>query len=268
MEKKSADSEVEQSVPQKDVEKHQEDEEIKQQPKESITKEKNQEIIHDDQPPDDTTLAGSYTVMGYVGKYVGKLFENGEELLIRTVYEGDAYQFLDYYQDNPKNLLITDSQGNSFLHIAVMARQTGMLSFLLNMGMNPNRVNFDGENILMTALRLGFNDVALEILHLPRFKFDQTDLNGNSVLHYCARYGRAIICNEILKHEININLLDFKRNNALHICCENKSLNVAKVLLYHHIKTNQRNCRSQIPLHVAVQEKKGIGQINICMHER
>ncbi|BFU18301.1 ankyrin repeat protein, putative [Entamoeba histolytica HM-1:IMSS-B] len=211
-------------------------------------------IIKDDQPADTTTLPGKYSWLKYAEKIYNVLFETEDEKMRRAVFEGNASLVLDLL-DNGNDLINKDKHGNTLLHIAVMARQIGMISFLVDLGLSPNHVNHKGENILMLAIQLGFNDIAFEIMKLQNFNYSTPDLNGESLLHYCARYGMALICKEILRHNININSIDFNNNNALHICCSYHSLNVARVLLINGIRTTQRNSFGHIPLEDAVQMK-------------
>ncbi|EKE39943.1 hypothetical protein ENUP19_0181G0033 [Entamoeba nuttalli] len=211
-------------------------------------------IIKDDQPADTTTPPGKYSWLKYAEKIYNVLFETEDEKMRRAVFEGNASLVLDLL-DNGNDLINKDKHGNTLLHIAVMARQIGMISFLVDLGLSPNHVNHKGENILMLAIQLGFNDIAFEIMKLQNFNYSTPDLNGESLLHYCARYGMALICKEILRHNININSVDFNNNNALHICCSYHSLNVARVLLINGIRTTQRNSFGHIPLEDAVQMK-------------
>ncbi|EDR30247.1 ankyrin repeat domain-containing protein, putative [Entamoeba dispar SAW760] len=211
-------------------------------------------VIKDDQPTDNTTPPGKYSWLKYVEKMYNVLFETEDEKMRRAVFEGNASLVLDLL-DKGNDLVNKDKHGNTLLHIAVMARQIGMISFLVNLGLTPNHVNYKGENILMLAIQLGFNDIAFEIMKLQNFNYATPDLNGESLLHYCARYGRALICREILKHNIDINSVNFNNDNALHVCCSYHSLNVARVLLINGIRTTQRNSFGHIPLEDAVQMK-------------
>ncbi|ELP88363.1 ankyrin repeat-containing protein, putative [Entamoeba invadens IP1] len=208
--------------------------------------------VCDDKPCDVTTPRARYTVLGTVAKYAYMLFETDQETLFRAIYEGDMNKVVDLFEKKV-DFHGSDDEGNSVLHAAVFGRQIGMLNMLLGMGISPNRVNHNGENILMVAIKLGFNDICEEIMKIKDFNYGLTDLQGQSLLHYCAIYGRAIMAEEILKHDVNVDSVDFNYNSSLHVCCLHNSHNVAKVLLDHNCRTTQKNLRLLIPIEIAVK---------------
>lgn len=190
----------------------------------------------------------------HVHDFMVNAYGTEEEKMIDAVRKGEGDKLLCLAQKH-QDIQFSDADGNSLLHHALMGNQPYMISLLINMGINPNRVNHAGENILMLAIRYGLHEAAMEVMKNEGFMFVMVDLQGIGLLHYCAHYGQAIICEEMLRHGVNVNMLDFDGNNALHRCCELGSMNVATVLLIHGISTTQRNVNQEIPLQVAVRKK-------------
>ncbi|KAL7719522.1 ankyrin repeat-containing protein [Entamoeba marina] len=213
------------------------------------------EVIQDDVVSDLSTRPGHENFMGWLRSAYTLLVGSNEEALISAVYDGSGIRIMNLI-DKGVDTNILDNDGNGLIHVAVRARQSDIIPFLVNLGLDINCVNVNGISPLMFAIELGFDDIVVEILQVKELDINQIDLKGRTALHYAAIHGNAVVTDMLLENKINVDQEDVNKNNALHLCCEKGSFNVAKVLMRWHIDLEHKNKYGFIPLGTAVSFRR------------
>lgn len=148
--------------------------------------------------------------------------------------------------------LIIDDQGHTSLHWAAALARINVLQYLLKLGADPRRVNFNGESALIRAVLVTNNfdnDSFVELLSMIPNAIDITDKKGRSVLHHIAltagikgrlqasRYYLETLVDAMLKGGYDltalIDLQDKNGDTTLNIAARIGNRNLVEHLLRH-----------------------------------
>src|SRR5690554_576836 len=75
--------------------------------------------------------------------------------------------------------------------------------------------------------------------------------NGKSLLHYAILGNAFEVVKELLKREIDVNLIDNEGETAFFDCARKAKIELAKLLIINHTNINLSNNKGETPLHLA-----------------
>lgn len=130
-------------------------------------------------------------------------------------YDAFLHKFKDSYINECED-------GSSLLHLSIAGRNYEIASFLIQKGINTNRVNSDGQ----TALHF--------ITFYPDFEITET----------------------LLKNSTDVNLRDKYGNNALWYAvfnCKGKSYDLVRLFMRYDVDISTKNKAGRSPLDFAIQ---------------
>jgi len=93
-------------------------------------------------------------------------------------------------------------------------------------------------------------------LNLATFNLTKKDIFISRIqfgIHYAAKHGNLAILEELLKHNLDVNVRNFKNMTALHWAAQECHWDIVKLLLKKGANPNIQNIRGRIPLHLAAQ---------------
>ncbi|XP_006625836.2 ankyrin repeat and EF-hand domain-containing protein 1 [Lepisosteus oculatus] len=185
--------------------------------------------------------------------------------LLQCIRERDKAQIEKMVKHGVSNLLnITEPQsGNSALHLASVANDSEMCSFLLSLGAHPDVQDKQGCTPVMKAAELG-HDTVVTILAEAGADMKMVDSEGKGVLFYCiSPTKRHLCCLQIsLKHKADVNNCSRKGKPVFLLACEH-----AKdcVTICMNILENgaDPNATDEITGHTALMEAAKAGTVEL-----
>ncbi|PSN55856.1 hypothetical protein C0J52_02774 [Blattella germanica] len=176
--------------------------------------------------------------LGYA-KLIGFMIDNGVDLTLspytvmvkkgyttivhKSIFYG-MYGIVDMLISRKCDLIdITDSDGNSALHLASKENTIKAVEFLIDRKCDINPINVD----------------------------------GNTPLHLAANSGNLDIVKYLVEHEANVEALNNEKYAAIHLAAHQGKFEVLKYLFYKHGKQFclKGNNASTTPLHLAVRKR-------------
>jgi ankyrin repeat protein len=148
---------------------------------------------------------------------------------------------------------ISDSEGNTFLHLSV--KNPDLLSFFLKYDINVNSKNARGESPLFAAVRGGYYESVTLLLD----KGADPELRNNegvTVLLLAAEKKSAQILNTLLLRDVNIFVTDKQGNTALHKASQMGVAESVRKLLLAGIFVNSTNSSGAMPYDLSFQNKE------------
>jgi ankyrin repeat protein len=148
--------------------------------------------------------------------------------LFQAVYQEDYATVKRLYEIGPSNLLDSNDplSGKTPLIISILINSQKMLFYLLELGVDPNKADFENKNPLMYACEIGNKDI-VEILCLYKSNVNSYDVSLNSCLKYCCNFAETTFnleCVEVLlKNNIDVNL-DLKGSTTFLELCKSSNL--------------------------------------------
>ncbi|XP_066553859.1 ankyrin repeat and EF-hand domain-containing protein 1 isoform X2 [Amia ocellicauda] len=143
--------------------------------------------------------------------------------LLYCVCEKDKEQIEKLVKMGVPNLInLSEPQsGNSVLHLAAVANDTEMCSFLLSLGAQSNVQDRLGRTPLMRAVQLG-HDSVVAVLAEAGADMKIVDVEGKGVLFYCiSPTKRHLRCLQMaLKHDADVNNCSLKGKPVFLLACE------------------------------------------------
>ena len=163
-----------------------------------------------------------------VGKYKVKLDKIKRLLLTSSTREVGINQIKDFVESASFNLDVSDSIGNSMLHIVSTVPEDsarGIIQKLIDKGIDVNKKNMTKQNALISAIKtlITSKNEAESTAILSNIKFlidkgisiDDQDQLGQSAFHYACMTTSAALLMLLLTKNPNILIKDIKGNRAV-----------------------------------------------------
>ena len=191
--------------------------------------------------------------------------DDQENILMRAIYKGFEEMAL-YLLKNRKELNIDvdhrDNRERTALYKAVESGSLVLVKALFVAGAKPNRSNYMGETLLMTALSKGHPHIVNFLLdHKEEFKMDTIgrDFQSSNVLFYVLDFGTEEHMRRLLQGGVPIekNIFDTdplfkcidKRNFSMFIAMVKYGCNVKDAI-------NRKNLKNLSPINVCVMKNQ------------
>lgn len=150
---------------------------------------------------------------------------------------------------------ISDSDGNTPLHIAVKNNKSGsMLKMLIGTGYPIDTRNSDGYTPLGIAVEKNFKPLAKILLESGANPFIQIDSKGNNAALIALQNNNDEILASIVKYAGTIT--DIQGNTILHYAARTSSSTTIRNLLSYGLDVNVKNIYDETPYTVAVRWKR------------
>jgi ankyrin repeat protein len=175
----------------------------------------------------------------------------GEPALHQAARRGDASALAAMLRAQPGLVNAYDVQGDTPLHLAVIAGQEAAVQVLLHRGANPN-------------LRRRWT--TMELVGVPPYRiigYGRTEVltpvpvkDGETALHLAAQYGRARIAWLLLRRGARVNLLDHSGWTPLHWAAAGGFGYIARLLMGYGAAVNAKTYLGRTPLALALDKKR------------
>ena len=139
---------------------------------------------------------------------------------------------LEKEKTDPNSKVLTPDHGwRNPLYIAVESNHKDIVQMLLKAGADPNEV-LNNERItpLMKAAWRN-NKECTQLLIKHGAKVNETDIDGDSALHYCAVKNSSACMKLLLARKARVNVLNKKLQTPLHQACHVGSVECVKLLV-------------------------------------
>lgn len=153
-----------------------------------------------------------------------------------------------------KDTSISDSDGNTPLHIAVQNNKESILKMLISSGYPLNTRNSDGYTPLAIAVEKDYNQLALILLENKANPFIQIDSNGNNAALIALKNNNVSILAGIAK--CSSTMSDIQGNTILHYAARISNAATIQNLLSYGLDKNVKNIYDETPYTVAVRWKR------------
>ena len=176
------------------------------------------------------------------------LFDNEykNELIFDAVKSKNVKAILEYLNYGAK-INNVDSKGIPLLHFAV-AKDSTVLSLLLNKGANVNAVDGNMETALFKAVRMRSWE-AIKCLVAHGADTRRSNVNGEKIGHIAAATKDTDIAKWALSH-VSVNDVDSKQETPLFIAVRNNDINMADYLMKRGVNSKRANSRGQTAMTV------------------
>ncbi|GFR59616.1 ankyrin-3-like [Elysia marginata] len=148
---------------------------------------------------------------------------------------------------------IRNGSGESPLYVCMCHNALKSARLLINNGADANEITGrkDNESLLHKMVK-GDRGAAVEILLDAGVCIDCKAHNGDTPLHFAARYNRPMIARQLVQGGANVNITNEKKETPLHTAVASKSLDVAKILIKAKAKVDVPDRQGMTTLHQAV----------------
>lgn len=154
-----------------------------------------------------------------------------------------------------KNYNITDSDGNSPIHIIVKAKaSTKILQTLIADGYQIDTRNADGYTPLNYAIKDNNLQTALILLEHGANPFQTIDKKGTNGVTIALEQNNKQMISNIVKYANS--MTDIEGNTILHYAAKSSSIETIKTLLSYGIDKNVKNVAGDTPYTIAVRWKR------------
>ena len=180
-----------------------------------------------------------------------------EQLILNGAYsENPIFQYLAPAVRSA-NYNIRRNEGLALIHIAVIENYSGLISFLLEKGVDLNIKTVSGATALHEAVRNGNVSVIATLLAFGA-NVNSADAKGNTPLHTGMPFEvHREIVTMLLAWGADPNLRDEHGDTPLHIAVIlNRSSDVIQAILNGGADVHIRNIEGKTPFYIAVQEKR------------
>lgn len=143
------------------------------------------------------------------------------------------------------------------IHSAAMQANKRLLQVILNEGVDPNRLDNQGNTPLMWGVGKSGLSRTRDVECFEFLLASGADINTkskdyeNSVLNQVASYGNARLINELIKHGATIDTRNKRGQTPLHTAVEAENIDVVEVLLKHGANTSVADNNNETPLDIA-----------------
>lgn len=154
-----------------------------------------------------------------------------------------------------KNYNITDSDGNSPIHIIVKSKcSPELLATLIEEGYPIDTRNADGYTPLNYAIEADNNPLALILLEHGANPFQTIDKKGTNGVTMALEHNNKQMISNIVKYANS--MTDIQGNTILHYAAKTSSVETVKALLSYGIDKNVKNVSGDTPYTIAVRWKR------------
>ena len=153
--------------------------------------------------------------------------------LLRAI-ELDKHDQVNYYiLDKGCNLAATDSNGNTFLHIAALHGAIRVAQLLLNtFECDPNCENAQGATPLHLACAKGQKKIVNLLLNNYKCQTSSKDKNGQTPLHYAVLHSGLDIIEKLARQVCDLMIPDNTGHTPLHCAIQRKDVKILSFFLF------------------------------------
>ncbi|EAX85189.1 hypothetical protein TVAG_383780 [Trichomonas vaginalis G3] len=116
------------------------------------------------------------------------------------------------------------------LHLAVQENKLDIINLLLENKADPNIRNFDGENVIFTAIRWSHPDL-IELLIQNKADPNMYNKKSLSPLHVCVEYKAEAEARTLMLHGANPRYQDSQGKTPFHVAVQNRDTEMSKLFL-------------------------------------
>jgi ankyrin repeat protein len=153
--------------------------------------------------------------------------------------------------ENPVRINEKDSNGNSFLHLAVRAGNADIVRFLISKGANVNIKDNYGETPLQTAAHIDNLDIIIQLVSHDA-EIHIRDASGVTPLHDAVYHGQMETVKYLISQGAEINIKDISGQIPLHYAVKDNKVEISKYLITKGAEVNARDGDRRCSLHYTV----------------
>ncbi|WP_187146278.1 ankyrin repeat domain-containing protein [Candidatus Amoebophilus asiaticus] len=142
---------------------------------------------------------------------------------------------------------------NKSLQKAIVRGDVKRVSKLINIGLDINAKNIDGNTLLYLAAQNSWIEVA-KLLIENGAKVNEVSKNGEIPLHSVAEKGQLELVDLLAEQKSNFNAKNITGNTPLHLAVINNHVEVVRLLLQLGAKWNVENKSGRTPLQFAIRK--------------
>lgn len=179
--------------------------------------------------------------------YIEYLFSKGfildlkgkdKSLLAKCIENNNNQAVMNIVSISADALNFETPDGENLLHIAVQHENIDMISYLIEAGLNPNKVSDFGLTPLLAALDKDVSVVQAFIDHFKIVDFDNFDNNANSVLNILVQINDIEKIKAVLPFVRYKNMGNISGFNPLLMAVNNGKIDVVKLLVENGVDVN------------------------------
>ncbi len=160
----------------------------------------------------------------------------GENILIRSAWEGDVAIMNQLISIEPKLVNMADHRGNTPTWYALANNKLEATKLLLNVkNNNIDHKNKEGQTLLMLAARENQPDIAKQLLSMS-VSVNEADENGMSALMHATIMNNTEIARNLLKKKANVYRKNREKFTALELAYFYSTPEMARLLESYHKK--------------------------------
>lgn len=154
-------------------------------------------------------------------------------------------------EENNTLQTITDKEGNSLLHWAVILGNYAFVKVLIEMGVDVDQKNSLGCCALEFAIQFNETRIISLLLEKGAKLFNR---NGFTTLHAVSAAGNLRLFKRIAGYYKSMNVRDFDKRTPLHWASQEGKVALVKILIERGAKVNVRDGAGLTPLYYSVTE--------------
>ncbi|XP_001367751.2 ankyrin repeat domain-containing protein 27 isoform X2 [Monodelphis domestica] len=206
---------------------------------------------------------GDLEMVRYLLEWIDEDLEDGEDIARTANLEfchplcqcpkcAPRQKKLERIPVNGLEVNVTNQDGFTALHVAVLHGRTDLVSLLLKHGANVDAKNVNRATPLHLACQKGHSQVVKSLMDFGA-KQNTKDSSGNTPLIYACLNGHHETAALLLEHGASLNASNNRGNTALHEAVIGHHTILVELLLLHGASVHVRNKRQCTPLDCAEQ---------------
>lgn len=184
----------------------------------------------------------------------------GNETLVHMAGRNRSLELLKFLSSvdtfDKKNFDLPNSNGLTPIEFAISKDAVDVVEFLIKEhGVQFNKSKKVNRDLMSICVKNGFLDM-LDLLKKYDFlDLNQIDSTGSTLAHMAVKEKRQDILKFLIKHHVDINILDQKSKTPLHYIVENKDIGLLACLTgLTNIDWDKKDADENTPLHLAADK--------------
>ena len=166
-------------------------------------------------------------------------------------------EYISNIDESEYDINMKDDIGNTLITYIILANKKILLEMILSRGAKIDMIDIDGNSILYTPIKYGYNEILTMILKYDKKSIGISiinikDKNERVPIFYAIRFKNLFALQELIIYGADVNYKNSKNITALHMAVSYKDYNIFKTIIPYINNINIQNKTGKTALHYSI----------------